>query len=594
VSDKTWRTAAGPLIENNVYAGETYDARREADAERDEGVAAVEVVWPTKSLEPQLMPPIRRVRTLAPTGVIELGDARIFDFGQNFAGWARLTLENQPAGAAVRMRSAEDVHADGSLDTASTGVFATNIEQIETYVPKGGESESYEPRFTYHGFRYVEVTGVKPAAKAMLDGILVQSDLERIGTFECSDPMLNRIHDTAVWTLVSNLHGIPTDCPAREKCGWLGDAQIVSELALNVFDASPLFDKYLRDINTTWRGELPGDVAPGKRCSNPNGHLDWGLATVLVPWHMWLYRGDDAILLDHYDSMRRFMLTAMKQAKDGIFSNGYGDWCPPGSVEPTQTVPALTTTAWFTHAGRIMAQAARRLDRADDMATFESFAKRTKEAFNRSFFNESDNTYGSQCADAMALELKLCPPDHVAAVAESLRRDVIEKNNTHHTTGIFGSRFLHAALSRNGHGDAVLALLRQSTYPSIGYLFSLGATTFWECWGEEDLDKKWGARSKNHPMQAAFVAWFYQGLGGINPSPDQPGFKHVLIEPQFVALDHVKVTHNSRNGVVASEWRRRDGKIELDVTLPVNVTGKVRLPGKGDLTIAGGKHQLSC
>ena len=576
VSDASWLTTAGPVIENNVYAGETYDARREIEKWSEVGcdeskwTAAKEVESPTKALEPQTMPPIRRTKTLEPVKITKLpSGATIFDFGQNFAGWARLRVSGARAGAPIRLRTAESINADGTLDTASTGVFATRVEQIDTYVPKGGGEETWEPRFTYHGFRYVEVSGLAGAAtKETLQGIVVHTDLEPIGTFACSDPVLNRIYETAKWTLLSNVHGIPTDCPAREKCGWLGDAQITSEFALLNFDAGSFYAKYLHDIETSWHGDAPGDVAPGKRCSAPNGHLDWGLAIVFVPWHVYLYGGgDEAILRDHYDSMRRFMLAARKQAKDGILSHGYGDWCPPGSVEPPLTPPALTTTAWFVHAARIMQRVATIVKRDEDVATFAAMAKEYLAAFNHTFFKRDKQTYGSQCADAMALELDLCLADQVTAVAASLNRDVVEVHKTHHTTGIFGSPFLYSALARHGYGSTSLALLRQTTYPSIGYLFSLGATTFWECWGEKELDDKWGARSKNHPMQAAFVAWIHQGLAGINYSPD----RKLILRPQFIddpTLTEVKATHRG----ITSAWKNVGNHFNWHIELPPATT----------------------
>ncbi len=370
VSDASWQTVAGPVVEDNVYAGETYDARKEIpDWNRGSGddshwKAAHETAPPTKALEPHLMPPIRRTRTVVPVKISKVGDVHIVDMGENFAGQTRLSLAGAPQ-TPIRLRSAEELHPDGTLDTASTGVFATNVEQIDTYIPKGAPSETWEQRFTYHGFRYVEISGLKPEpTKQTLQGLAVHTDLDPIGTFECSDPTLNRIYTTAIRTLTSNLHSIPTDCPAREKCGWLGDAHIASEFALCAFDATPLYDKYLHDIETSWRGDLPGDVAPGKRCSNPGGNLDWGLALIFLPWHAYLYRGDETILRDHYDAMRRFFLTAMEPAKDDILSHGYGDWCPPGSVEPTATPPALTTTALFAHAARYMTQIAMKLNKS--------------------------------------------------------------------------------------------------------------------------------------------------------------------------------------------------------------------------------------
>jgi alpha-L-rhamnosidase len=604
VSDKTWKTACGPVQEDNLYAGETYDARREIARWNDVGctagewAAAAEADSPTKSLEPQLMPPMRAISTIAPVKITRVSPtAHIFDMGQNFAGWVRLKARGK-SGAAIRVRTAEAIKVDGTLDTASTGVFATNVEQIDTFVCAGRDVESYEPRFTYHGFRYAEVTGLsEEPTKETATGVIVHSDVEPIGTFECSDPMLNRIHNAAVWTLRSNLHGLPTDCPAREKCGWLGDAHTVAEMAFCNYDMRAFFEKYVRDIETSWKGELPGDVAPGKRGTNPNGNLDWGLAIVFVPWTIFLFGGDGGVLRDHYESMQRFMERAKPLAKDGIYSKGYGDWCPPGSVEPVLTPPALTTTAWFAHASRVMSRVARLLGKGEDEAAFAKHAEETRAAFVRKFFDPAKKSFGSQTANAMALELDLAPAEQREAIAANLNHDVMIEHKAHHTTGIHGSRVLFSALARHGYGAAALAVLRQTTYPSVGHLFSLGATTMWECWGEPELDAKWGARSQNHPMQAAFTAWFYHGLAGINPSPYKPGFEHVVLRPQWIddpQLTRVRATYRSVRGMIVSSWERQGGQTNWHVELPPNTTASAYPPGKAQPTeIGSGSHDFA-
>lgn len=606
-SDATWLTTPGPILEDNVYAGETYDARREvprwSEAQCDERdlKAAVELASPTKSLQPQLFPPIRRVRTLAPVKITRIAPAsHIFDMGQNFAGWVRLSLPAQKRGDAVRIRTAEALHADGTLNTASTGVFATGVEQIDTFISAGAGPETYESRFTYHGLRYAEITGLahEPAPQTAT-GVVVHTDAARLGSFECSDPVLNRIYEAAIWTLVSNLHGIPTDCPAREKCGWLGDAHIIAELALLNFDLAGFFDKYVGDIQTSWRGDLPGHVAPGKRGSEPDGNLDWGVAVVLIPWYCWLYSGDESFLRDHYPSMKRYLDNARPHIIDGIASKGFGDWCPPGSVEPVRTPPALTTTAWLCHASRVMARVAKLLGHAADAADFAASGEQLAAAFNRAFFDVEGQTYGSQTADAMALELNLAPSGQRSAVAASLARDVMVTHGAHHTTGIFGSRYLFGALARNGHGAAVLAVLRQKTYPSLGDLFARGATTMWECWGEPEIDEKWGARSQNHPMQAALAAWFHKDLAGINPSVERGGFGHVILRPQIIddaagRLTWVRASHLSPRGPISSDWERTGPRRAVwRAEVPPNVTASVQLPDRPWRDIGSGKWEFA-
>jgi alpha-L-rhamnosidase len=264
-------------------------------------------------------------------------------------------------------------------------------------------------------------------------------------------------------------------------------------------------------------------------------------------------------------------------------------------VEPTATPPALTTTALFAHAARCMHAVATRLDRSEDATTFKTHEVGITDAFNREFLNASRESYGSQCADAVALELSLAGPAQVKAIARAMNTDVMQTQKVHHTTGIFGTRYLYPALARNGYGASALALLRQTTYPSIGHLFSLGATTFWECWGEPELDKKWGARSLNHVMQAAFVAWFYNGLAGINPNAGSPGFKHVLLQPQFITdekLTSVKATHTSLHGPIVSQWEARDGQIHYHCEIPPNTTATVDLPNQTSETIGSGSYDF--
>lgn len=585
LSDGTWQVAAGPITSNNIYAGETCDARRRLDWN---GAMLADKPWsavvpaqgPAGALICPAFPPIRAVGTLAPAEPREVAPGVfLYDMRQNFAGWARLRVR-APAGTRVKMRFAETVDPKtGLLDTASTGVFATQVEQIDTYICRGGGLETWEPRFTYHGYRYVEVVGLPPGSRPpVLEGIVVHTDVEPAGGFTCSDPMLNRIHQAAVWTLVSNLHGVPTDCPARERCGWLGDSHASAEMAALNFDMSGFWSKYLDDITTGWVSDLPPSVVPGKRIAGASGPLDWGVAVVMLPWFRWLYYGDRAELERSYPAMSRFVRTAGKTATNGIASNGLGDWCPPGSVEPTATPVPLTTTAWLAEAARLTAQTATLLGRPEEAREFAQMAERSTVALQAKYYNAAAHTFGSQTADAMALAFRLCPEADRQAVCDSLALDVV-KHGKHHTTGIFGSRWLFDTLTAGGHGDIAFDVLHQTDYPSIGYLFHLGATTFWECWGEPELDKKWGARSLNHPMQAGYDAWFFQGLGGIACDETGPGFRKILLRPNLLpGLTSVRVYHDSPHGRIRSEWTQKGGTVRFHIVIPPNTTAKLYLP----------------
>lgn len=585
VSDSSWQVTAGPVVANNIYAGETYDARRAlnwntATLTGKPWSAVIAVQGPAGALTCPQMPPIRAVRTLksAPPREVSPG-VFVYDMRQNFAGWARLHV-NAPAGTAVKMRFAEAVDpATGLLNTASTGVFATGVEQIDTYLCRGGGTEVWEPRFTYHGYRYVEITGLPTGSRPpALEGIVVHTDVEPAGGFSCSDPMLNRIHETALWTLVSNLHGFPTDCPARERCGWLGDSHAAGEMAALNFDMSEFWSKYIDDIQVGWVSDLPPHVVPGKRIAVTSGPLDWGVAVVMLPWFQWVYYGDRAALERCYPAMSRFVRTASRGAVNGIASNGLGDWCPPGSVEPTATPVPLTTTAWLAEAAHLTSQTAKLLGNAAEAEEFAQVAERSVGALRAKYYNATLHTFGSQTADALALAFRLCPEADRQAVCDSLAQDVV-KHGKHHTTGIFGSRWLFDTLAAGGHGDIASEVLHQTDYPSIGHLFSLGATTFWECWGEPELDKKWGARSLNHPMQAGYDAWFFQGLGGISCDPDGPGFRKILIQPTLLSgLNFVRTYHESPYGRIRSEWSREGDSIRFHIVIPPNTTAGLSLP----------------
>lgn len=584
-TDETWKTKPGPVQRNNVYAGEEYDARLEVPGWNEVGVDDSD--WqpvrimpsPTRSLQSQMMPPIRRTRTL-PTVALTSPQPGvwIFDMGQNFAGWARLKVQ-APAGTTITLRFAEALNPDGTLNPESTGVFATRVVQTDRYTCKGKGVEVWEPRFTYHGFRYVEMTGYPGTPTPdMLEGVVVHTAVQPAGTFECSDEMLNRIHRTALWTQISNLHGIPTDCPHRERCGWLGDAHVSAEMTIYHFEMANFWTKYLDDIETSLTEEgLPTFVAPGKRKIG-KASPDWGTAMVQIPWYLYLYYGDTRVLERHYPTMKRWIEHLQSIAEGYIVSAGLGDWCAPGSVPGNTPIP-VTSTAVFYLDTVLMRKIATVLGREEDTTRFAMLAHHIKQAFIERFYDASHHTFGSQAADALALAWGLAPDGEEQAIADSLARDVMNKHQGHHTTGILGSRHLYWALSEYGHGDVAMTLLHQSSYPSIGHLFRLGATTFWEHWSEPHIDEQEGPRSYNHPMQGGFDAWFFAGVAGIRPSEQGVGFQHILLQPQILpGLTWARATYRSMHGLIASEWYRDGDKLRWKVGIPPGTTATVRFP----------------
>jgi alpha-L-rhamnosidase len=589
-SDEQWKTAPGPIVADNVYAGETYDARLELDGWANPGLddnnweQARRVNPPGGKLVIQMMPPIRKVKTIRPVRMTNpQPGVYVYDMGQNFAGWARLKA-SETEGTAIRLRFAETVDADGMVDTASTGVFATGVEQIDTYICKGGGLEIWQPRFTYHGYRYVEMTGV--AGNPELDdltGVVVHTDVEPAGSFECSDEMINKIQHAVLWTQLSNLHGVPTDCPARERCGWLGDTHVIAEMSIYNFDMAQFWSKYIHDIETSRRGSMPFDIAPGKRLCL-RGVPDWSTAFIQLPWYLYVYYGDEQIVREHYSGMKLVLEQFHSQAKQWILYEGRGDWCPPGSIVPIETPVEITSTALFYLDCTIMSQMAKMIGHAEDSEKYGKWANRIKEAFIAAFYVRENYTFGSQTADSIALYLGLLPESDAKEVAASLADDVRVKHKSHLSTGIIGSRHLYGSLSQYGYGDVAYALLNQTTYPSIGHLFSKGATTIWENWEETKFNAKLNRvehRSMSHPMQAGFGAWFYQGLAGIAPDPEQPGFKRIVLHPQIIeSLHYSKAEYRSIHGRIASHWKRHEGTLCWDITIPPNTTAIAYFPAE--------------
>ena len=582
-TDENWFCATGPIIRSNIYAGESYDARLEIpgwnltsyDAA---GWKSVELLpSPGGRLELQRMPPIKVIEDIVPISITEpQSGCWVADMGHNFAGWVRICVK-APADTLIRLRFAETIASDGMIDTASTGVFATRVEQTDTYVCKGDGLETWEPRFTYHGFRYVEITGWpgRPTCEE-ITGIVVHTALLTAGTFECSDERLNRLHQMLLWTHLSNLHGFPEDCPVRERCGWLGDAHVVCEYSIYNFQGEAFWEKYLDDIETSRarNGGLPFFIAPGKRTVR-TASLDW-----MAAWYLYVYYGNRSVLERHWEGMRAVMEHFEKKSYGWLLEGGLGDWCDPrGSTAPTYTPPILTTTIWFYECARIMAKVAGQLGHSDDARRYDDWKGHIHQAFVGKFFDTKQFTFGSQTADAMALYFSLVPMGHEADVVRSLVKDVREIHHLHSSVGIMGIRYIFEVLTRFGQGKTALDLMHQDTYPSFGDLIRRGATTLWEYWGEPEVDQADGPRSLNHPMMGGFDNWFYNTLAGIRPDCEYPGFKHFFLEPHPISgLFWVNAYHDSPHGRIVSEWRQKNGYFEWHIEVPKGTTATIRMP----------------
>ncbi len=515
----------------------------------------------------------------------------LFDLGDNLAGWAQLVVEG-PRGAEVTMRHAENLDAEGRADLVTHADYVNSGDfQTNRYTLKGEGKESWEPRFTYHGFRYVQVSGFpgRPNLESVR-GRRVHTSFAPAGEFACSNDLLNRIQEATRRSYVSNFLSIPTDCPHREKLGWTGDAHLAAEQGLLNFDSASAYAKWMNDFDDEQRasGELP--------CIIPSSGLgyDWGngpawdSAYLLIPWYLYLYRGDLRPLRDHYPGMKRYVDYLGTRAEDHIVTIGLGDWAPPeGPPEGREKAPiGLTSSAYYYVDARLLSRAALLLGNAEEATHYGALAKAIRTAVNRRFCDPDTGRYagGTQTAQSCALYQGLVEPELRPKVVEQLLR-AVKEHRDHLDCGVLGAKYLLHALTESGHADLAYNIATQTDFPSWGYWIAQGATTLWESWGSK------GAFSRNHIMFGDISAWFYRALAGLRPDPARPGFKHTIIRPHPVGdLTWVQASHLSRYGLLKSDWRIEGDRFLLDVHIPSNTTATVHLPTTDPDSIREGGH----
>lgn len=575
VSDGSWRAATGPVRFDGIRNGEVYDARLErAGWDRpdydDSGWAAATVAGaPPGRLCAQMLPPIRVIETRRP---VKLAEPRpgvaVFDLGQNIAGWVQLKLTG-PAGTRVTVRYGEKLTPEGRLDAYPIDCFVYQGPfQTDVYILKGSGTEVWEPRFSYHGFQFVEVTGFpgRPTLDS-LGGRVVHTDFAEAGAFECSDALVNRIHQLARWSYRGNFHGYPTDCPHREKNGWAGDAHVFAETALFNFDMAAAFEKWLDDFRDERREDGQAAAIIPTSGWGYNVGPSWDSACVLIPWFLHVYSGDVRVLADNYDSMKRYVDFLARQARDHVVSYGLGDWMYPKTATPAE----VTGTGYYFADAAILGKAAAILGKPADAQHYTALAEAIRAAFHARLY-KGDGVYanGSQTAQSCPLWHGLVPETERAAVTRQLL-GAIEKQNGHVDVGIIGIKYLLPALSQAGQDEIAYRLVTQTTPPGWGDWVRRGATTCWEDWA--------GELSHNHYAFGTVAEWFFKSLAGLNPDPQQPGFKHVIVRPRPVReLTWVRAAYDSARGRIESRWQRRDEKLRLEVTIPVNSTATVYVP----------------
>lgn len=582
VSDESWMCAIGPLVSDNIFTGEVYDARKEMDGwnsvEYDDSLwqKAIEVRSPEGKLYPQTAPYDKVMQTYHPELKEQVNDSVYhFVLPKMIAGWAMLTVSGE-AGDCIKLRF--------------IGEEGIDFGQSDTYILKGNGEECWEPRFTWHTFREIEV--VSPNVKLNAQSLVakeVYTDIAGAGSFVSSDTILNSIYRKYIHTQKINMHGsISSDCPHRERLAYTGDGQVLVESMLYAFDCTSFLCKWLDDIADA-QNHVTGYVPHTAPFGGGGGGPAWGSAYVIMPWTYYCQYGDAVLLDRHYDGMKHWVQylgtrldergIVVKEEPDGWC---LGDWCTPDKIELPES---LVNTAYYYHVADIMSQVAYALNKTEDMFYFDALAKQIKQNFNEVFFNKEKDVYweNRQGANVFPLAFGLVPEDKKEKVLNALLHQ-IESIDYHFDTGILATPLLLKVLTENGYSEIAYKLMTQRSYPSFGYYITKDEySCLWEDWH--------GNSSRCHPMFGSVIAWFYNTLLGIRYDPEQPGMKHIVISPCPVGdLSFCKGSYRSLYGIVRSEWEI-DGEqnFSLKVEVPANTTATLFVPKQYTEVMESGK-----
>ncbi|MFF0160658.1 alpha-L-rhamnosidase [Streptomyces sp. NPDC005263] len=579
-SGGNWKAASGPIVSADLLSGETYDARRETSGWTEPGfddrawldVRAAGEAAP-RQIVAQVDGPVRVAEEIPARKVTEIRPGVfVFDLGQNMVGSVRLRVSGA-AGTTVRLRHAEVLNPDGTLYTANLRTAAAT----DTYTLKGGGEETYEPRFTFHGFRYVEVTGFPgtPSAKAVT-GRVMHTSAPFTFEFETDVPMLNQLHKNITWGQRGNFLSIPTDTPARdERLGWTGDINVFAPTAAYTMESARFLTKWLVDLRDaqTPQGAFT-DVAPDVG-SLGNGVAGWGDAGVTVPWALYQAYGDRQVLEDAWPSIRSWLTYLEENSTDLLRpAAGYGDWLNVSDETPKDVI----ATAYFAHSADLAARIAQELDQSP--APFLDLFERVREAFRSAYVTSAGRVKGdTQTAYVLALSMNLLPDALRKAAADRLVA-LIEARDWHLSTGFLGTPRLLPVLTDTGHNDVAYRLLQQRSFPSWGYQIDKGATTMWERWDSIQPDGAFQTpdmNSFNHYAYGSVGEWMYTNIAGI--SAGRPGYREIVIRPRPGGdVTSARATFTSVHGPVSTQWRQKSGGFVLSCAVPPNTTAEVWIP----------------
>lgn len=604
-TDENWKWSGGPILYNDYSNGEVYDARLEQPGWDGPGFEdshwrqAKAVEGPDGELKAQTVPPIKVMDTIKPVRIVHVdADRCIFDFGRHFSGWTRIRVSG-PMGTKITLKHGAEVTKDGYLDARSNlyNLYCTHIaRQTDSYILGGEGEEAWEPRFTLHGFRYVELIGL-PGTPTLetVRGRHVRSSVEVAGNFECSNELVQKIHDIVCRTFSSSMQGFPQDAADRsERVGWLGDP--IPEDFMYNFDTAAFWSKWAMDLRDSQKpnGDLPV-ICPLHWRTTGDFYSNmpvWKSTYPIIVWYVYLFYDDESILAEHYRGMERLADYFASMATDHIITAGLGDHMEPqadgtSSSSPKRTPSALTSTAYYYYDVLVLSWSAEILKKRNAAQKYRELADEIRNAFNTRFLDRETGNYatGSQSSNAMALLFDLVPEDVEKAVVQNLITDIETARDGHLFTGMLGTNALVQVLPRHGAAELMYRIATQKTFPGWGYMVESGATALWESWDGDPETQL----SRNMKLFGSIGKFFYREIAGITSAA--PGFRRILIRPRaFGDLDFARASLETVRGHVSVEWRLLDGGLSLNVTIPVNATAEVWLPkrGQGGATVTEG------
>ena len=640
-TDSSWLASATEIVSADLMGGQRVDFRKH-DGGRAPSAGSPPAVLPAvvrpgnaAALTGPLAPPTRVTEGLAPVSITRLPTGhQVVDFGQNIHGWVRLTKLGLP-GETVTLEYGEALGQDGDVtrdhlrphDFRTPGAFL-DAGQVDTVVPAGSPAEVFEPRHTTHGFQYVSVQGLAADLQpGDITGCLVRTDLERIGSFRCSDDRLNKLHDIVEWSFLGNSCEVPTDCPQREKAGWTGDWQLFVPTAAYLYDVAGFSRKWLRDVRADqWDNGVVANISPSPGAAVTsaefmgftNGSAGWGDAIVMVPWEVYLATGDDAILAENWDAMNRWLGfvrgTAETQRHASraaahpqpaphekyLWDTGFhfGEWMEPGGPEPDLFAAraadhGIVATAYYRHTTDLMARIAKVLGLEAEAAELAELSADIRDAWETEYLDAAGCVTEPRQANCVrALAFDLVGPQRRAAVTAQLV-ELVRAAGTHLGTGFLATPYLLPVLADNGEPDLAYELLVQDSEPSWLTMVDRGATTVWELWNGIDADGK-AHQSLNHYSKGAVVAFLHRYTAGLRQAPGSAGWERIIIEPRPGAgLTSASTSHQGPRGLIEVQWTvldGADGVLSLTAVIPAGTTAEVLLPGRPAAVVGPGRH----